>query len=73
MDGIENMFISPSSIGYLFGAAVSFMVAYKMYKRWRITQMQTTKSFIIAFVYMGITVALYALPTFFYSNNPLSM
>ena len=70
MDGISEIFISPSSVGYLFAAMVSFITAHRLYRRWVVSQVHATKTFVLALLYLGVTMFMFGFPPFFFSDDP---
>lgn len=65
-----DVFISPSSVGYLFAAIVSFITAYGLYRRWLVTQIQATKTFVLALLYLGVAMFMFGFPPFFFKDDP---
>lgn len=69
MEGLENIFFSPSSIGYLFGTMVAFVTSAHLYKKWKIYRIPANALFIKSLVFLGSSLFLFGLPAMFFSED----
>lgn len=64
-----DIYISASSIGYLFAAAVGFITAKRLYSRWRVSNVEAVRVFSLALIYLGVTMFIYGFPPFFFKDD----
>lgn len=65
-----DIFVSISSLGYLFAAAVCFTIAHKQFVFYKKNGLIPSKYLMISFTFLGICVGLYSIPTFFFAKQP---
>ena|SRR3989338_1709722 len=65
-----DIFISPSSIGYIFAALVSWISSWNLYRSYLSSKLEATRVFALAVLYIGTAMFFYALPTFFFAGVP---
>lgn len=66
---IMQLFFSPSSVGYLFGAVVSLAAAWELYRSYRRSRFEATKNISISLVCLGIGLFIYGIPPFFLADK----